>query len=155
MTPQQISCIQKSFHTISVVSRPFARLYYLRLFQLSPDLKRHINSQADYKGRKLVALLGTAVHSLDNIDGLKVVVSSLGRRYAAQGLGDHHFALMCQALLETLEIALGDEFTGDVAAAWTAGGALLLETISESAAKTTLEHCPWGKEIPIALAVVS
>jgi len=155
MTPHQIDCIQKSFRTINAVSRPFARLYYLRLFQLSPELKRHINSQADYKGRKLVALLGTAVRSLNNIDGLKVVVSSLGRRYTAQGLHDHDFALMNQALLETLEMALGDEFSGDVAAAWAAGGALLLETLSESAAKTTLEHCPWGKEIPTALAVVT
>ncbi|WP_373092670.1 globin domain-containing protein [Zhongshania sp.] len=155
MTPQQITCIQKNFRTISAVSRPFSRLYYLRLFQLSPELKRHINSHADYKGRKLFALLGAAVRSLDNIDGLQVVVSSLGRRYTAQGIDNQHFALMSQALLETLEMALGDEFTGDVAVAWTAGSALLLETLSESTAKTTVEHCPWGKEIPIALAVVN
>ncbi len=153
MTPNQISCIQRSFQTVAAISRPFSRCFYLRLFQLAPDLKPHFNSQADYKGRKLIALLGTAVHSLNNLDGLRVVATSLGRRYIERGLNEQHFAHISQALIETLEMALGDEFTGDVAAAWAALSSLLIETIRDSTSQNKLDHCPWGKEVPMALAV--
>jgi len=154
MTPKQISIIQHTFLTVTAISRPFARVFYLRLFQLSPDLKHHFNSQSDYKGRKLNAMLGTAVRSLYNIDGLKVVVSSLGRRYTAQGISAEQLGHINQALLETLEMALGDEFSGDVSAAWTSLSTLLLNTLLESNSPRKLAHCPWGFEVPTALAAV-
>jgi len=154
MTPQQISIIQRDFLTVTAISRPFARVFYLRLFQLSPELSRHFDSRSDYKGRKLNALLGTAVRSLHNIDGLKVVVSSLGRRYTTQGISATQFKHFNQALLETLEMALGDEFSGEARAAWTSLSTLLLTTLLESSTNTKLAHCPWGFEVPTALAAV-
>ena len=153
MTPNQITCIQRSFQTLSASAPPVAQFFYMRLAQLSPDLNSRFNGQGDNHGRKLIAMLGTAVRSLHNIEGLKVVSCSLARRYSNQGVEPKHFNLLSHALLETLEMALGDEFTGDVAAAWTALSELLLETTRESEPRNQLKHCPWGKEVPMALAV--
>lgn len=153
MTPQQISCIQTSFQTVAAIGRPFSQIFYLQLTERSPELTAQLNCPADHKGRKLLALLGTAVRSLHNLDGLDVVISSLGRRYTKQGLNQQHYTDISRALLDTLEAALGDEFTGDIAAAWTALSVRLLTTLRDSTSQNALEHCPWGKEVPMALVV--
>jgi hemoglobin-like flavoprotein len=153
MTPQQIHCIQRSFQTITAIRRPFSQIFYIRLFQLSPELKSQLNCSSDQQGRKLFAILGTAVRSLHNLDGLDVVVTSLGRRYSNQGFRPQHYADISRALLETLEKALGDEFSGEISAAWTALSVRLIETLQDSTSQNPLAHCAWGKEIPMALAV--
>lgn len=68
--------------------------------------------------KKLMAMLATAVVDLGRLDRLVPAVRALGHRHAAYGVTPDHFALVGAALLRTLELVLGNEFTPEVKAAW-------------------------------------
>lgn len=95
-----------------------ARLFYGRLFALDPSLRRMFRGDMDEQGRKLMATLSFVVDKLGRLPELLPAVQSLGRRHAAYGVRDEHYAEVATALLWTLEQALGEAFTPAVRAAW-------------------------------------
>jgi hemoglobin-like flavoprotein len=68
--------------------------------------------------RMLMSVLATAINGLDDLDALVPVVESLGRRHVGYGVKDEHYDTVGQALLDTLQQGLGDDFTPEVRAAW-------------------------------------
>ncbi|MBQ0758715.1 MAG: hypothetical protein KBT72_03580 [Zhongshania sp.] len=151
MTPKQIIIVQSHLHAVKSIGKPFAKVFYARLFQLSPDLRTLFSCAGDTKDRKLINTLCTTVHSLQNMEGLKVVAHNMGQRYSEQGVTERHYDFFIQAMLETLEMALGDEFSGDVKAAWISLLAMLKDTLLEASNYQEIEHTAWGHEVPMAL----
>lgn len=151
MNLKQIAIVQSQLQAVKSIGKPFAKVFYARLFQLAPDLRPLFTSEGSTKDRKLIDMLCTTVHSLQNIDGLKVVAHNLGQRYSDQGVNERHYDLFIQAMLETLEMALGDEFSGDVKAAWVSLLVMIKETLLEATTYHEVEHTPWGHEVPMAL----
>jgi nitric oxide dioxygenase len=151
MTPKQIAIVQSHLHAIKAIGKPFAKVFYARLFQLAPDLRTLFNCAENNKDRKLINMLCTTVHSLENMDGLKVVAHNMGQRYSEQGVNERHYDFFIQAMLETLEMALGDEFSGDSKAAWVSLLAMLKSTLLEASNYHEIEHTAWGREVPMAL----
>jgi hemoglobin-like flavoprotein len=71
------------------------------------------------QGRKLMAMIGTAVANLRRIDTIVPAVQQLGKRHAGYGVNDADYETVGAALLWTLETGLGDAFTPPVREAWT------------------------------------
>ncbi|MBQ0795394.1 globin domain-containing protein [Zhongshania sp.] len=151
MTPKQIAIVQSQLQAVKSIGKPFAKVFYARLFQLAPDLRNLFNCTDNSKDRKLINMLCTTVHSLGNMDGLKVVAHNMGQRYSEQGVSDRHYDFFIQAMLETLEMALGDDFSGDGKAAWVSMLAMVKETLLEASSYHEIEHTKWGHEVPMAL----
>jgi hemoglobin-like flavoprotein len=78
-------------------------------------------------------MLTAAVKGLDRLEQLAPVLQDLGRRHVAYGVGDAHYAIVGQALLWTLEKALGRAFTPELRHAWTTVYTLVATTMQEAA----------------------
>jgi hemoglobin-like flavoprotein len=109
-------------------------MFYQRLFELDPSLRPLFTSDLRSQGAKLMATLALAVNGLSRPESIVPAVQSLGRRHVGYGVQPAHYQIVGQALLDTLATALGDQYTVDVADAWTAAYSLLAGVMQEAAA---------------------
>src|SRR5258708_21071708 len=83
--------------------------------------------------RKLMATLSAVVAGLGNLEQILPAASALATRHVSYGAKAAHYPVVGAALLWTLEKGLGDGWTPEVAAAWTAAyGPLSRFIISEA-----------------------
>ncbi len=118
MTPHQISLVQTSFAKVVPIADTAADLFYGRLFEIAPEVRRLFPDDMTEQKKKLMAMLGTAVGSLTRLDTLMPAVRALGARHAGYGVTAAQFAPVGAALLWTLEQGLGEAFTPEVRQAW-------------------------------------
>lgn len=129
MTGEQIELVKKSFEKIEPIAEQAAALFYAKLFDLNPNLRRLFNSDMKEQGRKLMQVIGYAVGSLERIDEIVPQVRALGARHSDYGVEDHDYEAVGTALLWTLEKALSRDFTAPTKAAWAAVYGLLALTM--------------------------
>ena len=134
MTPQQVKLVTTSWEKVKPISETAAELFYGKLFELDPSLKSLFKGDMKEQGRKLMAMINTAVNGLKNLDAIVPAVQDLGRRHVGYGVKDEHYDTVAAALLWTLEQSLGDAFTPDVKQAWTDTYVLLATTMKNAAA---------------------
>ncbi len=120
MTPEQIALVQSSFAAVRPIADVAAALFYDRLFELDPALRRLFHGDMRSQGRKLMGMLALAVEQLDQPDELLPAVRFLALRHQGYGVAPQHYATVGAALLWTLERGLGDGYTPEVRVAWTA-----------------------------------
>jgi len=120
MTSEQRRLVQESWTLVAPNAPVVAAMFYDRLFELDPAL-RPMFAHADMReqGKKLTQMLTVAVTSLNRLDQIVPAVEALGRRHAGYGVRDEHYAVVGQALLDTLGTGLGAAFTEELRAAWT------------------------------------
>jgi hemoglobin-like flavoprotein len=151
MTPIQIKQLSQSYHALGGMKPDFAHFFFTRLLSTAPELRTLLNSKDHDNYRKLSGMLNTAVNSLDNIAGLNIALTSLGKRYQALGINAKHYDAAKQALLETLDMALGDNFNAQTQVVWQSFCEMIKETMLAAHYSKKIEHCGWGHEIPMAL----
>ncbi|MBL8523636.1 MAG: hemin receptor [Betaproteobacteria bacterium] len=135
MTPQHIALVRSSFAEVSPIADSAAKLFYSRLFELDPGLRRLFKSNIEAQGSKLMNMITAAVCLLDQPEKLMPVVRNLGQRHTAYGVEDHHYETVGAALLWTLEKGLGAAFTPEVENAWAAVYGTLAMTMKEAASE--------------------
>lgn len=118
MTNEEILLIQRSWNHVLPIKEKAAELFYRRLFELDPALRRLFSGDLEHQGAKLTQMITTAVGSLGRLDVLLPAVRQLGERHGNYGVRDEHYDTVATALLWTLEQGLGNEFTPEVKAAW-------------------------------------
>ena len=120
MTPTQIEMIRASWSSVGQIQDVAATLFYDRLFELDPTVRR-LFRRADMAQQKkiLMQTLTVVVRSLDRLDQLVPAIEALGRRHAGYGVREEHYDTVGTALLWTLGQGLGDGFTPELEAAWT------------------------------------
>jgi len=134
MTPDQQSLVRASFAKVVPIAPQAAALFYDRLFTLDPSLKPLFKGDMTEQGRKLMAMIGTAVANLDKLDTILPAVQALGRRHAGYGVPESSYDTVAAALLWTLSQGLGDAFTPEVEAAWTETYTILATVMKQAAA---------------------
>jgi len=135
MTENQIALVQGSWQKVVPIKDKAAELFYGKLFELDPSLRPLFKGDISEQGRKLMAILNTAVGSLNDLPAIVPAVQQMGRRHAGYGVQDAHYDTVAAALLWTLGAGLGDAFTDEVKAAWTETY-VTLATVMKEAAKT-------------------
>ena len=118
MDSNDIALVQKSFHKVAPIAGQAAALFYARLFELDPSLRRLFRGEMEAQGGKLMDMLSLAVGSLDRFEEIEPVLRQLGARHVGYGVRDEHYGSVGAALLWTLERGLGPAFTPAVKAAW-------------------------------------
>jgi len=119
MTPKQISLVQESWKKVLPIAPQAADIFYTTLFEMDPSLKALFPNDITEQGKKLMAMLDTAVKLLDNPDKLIPAVQKLGAKHRQYGAEPEHYDTVGAALLKTLALGLGDDFTAPVKKAWT------------------------------------
>jgi hemoglobin-like flavoprotein len=138
VTTAQKTLVQQSFTSIATIADDAAILFYQRLFELDPSLRPLFRADMADQRRKLMQMLTAAVKGLDRLDQLVPVVQDLGRRHGGYGVKESHYETVGEALLWTLEMGLGRDFTPDVKDAWTAVYTLLATTMKDAAREAAL-----------------
>ncbi|MEK6376055.1 MAG: globin family protein [Acidobacteriota bacterium] len=119
MHSSQVTLVQTTFDKVLPISDVAAQIFYDRLFQLDPSMRRLFNGDLRMQGKKLMDALSIIVGNLNRPDRIVPGIRALGRRHAAYGVQNHHYTTAGEALLWTLEHGLGDAFTAEVRRAWT------------------------------------
>ena len=110
-TETDIMLVRSTFDRVVPIAGVAADLFYDRLFYLAPSLRHMFPDDMRDQKRKLMVMLATAVHSLTDLDALVPQLMTLGARHAGYGVKDHHYKVVGEALIWTLERGLADAFT--------------------------------------------
>jgi hemoglobin-like flavoprotein len=133
MNPSQIKLVQESFAKVAPIADQAAVMFYNRLFEVAPQVKAMFPADLTEQRKKLMATLSVVVNGLSNLNSMLPAASALARRHVSYGAKPEHYPVVGGALLWTLEKGLGDGWTPEVAAAWTAAyGTLSGFMISEA-----------------------
>jgi len=133
MTPEQIALVRTSWEHVTPIAEQAAELFYGKLFELDPELRPLFKGDMAEQGRKLMAMINTAVNGLDALDAIVPAVQAMGVRHAGYGVRNAHYDTVGVALLWTLGQGLGDSFTPEVKNAWARAYGLLANTMKEAA----------------------
>jgi nitric oxide dioxygenase len=133
MTPDQVKLVQQSFAKVVPISEQAAAIFYDRLFAAAPQVKAMFPDDMTEQRKKLMATLAVVVNGLSDLESVLPAASALAKRHVAYGAKPAHYPVVGGALLWTLEQGLGEAWTPDVAAAWSAAyGTLSGYMISEA-----------------------
>jgi nitric oxide dioxygenase len=133
MTPDQVQLVQTTFALVEPIADEAAALFYGRLFELAPDVRALFPEDMAEQRTALMRTLAAVVKGLDAPDQIVPAVQRLGARHAGYGAEPGHYPVVGEALLWTLAQGLGEAFTPEVAAAWTAAYELLATTMIHAA----------------------
>jgi hemoglobin-like flavoprotein len=132
MTPRQIELVQASWKKVTPIADTAAELFYGKLFHLDPALKPLFKADLKSQGRKLMAMISTAVNGLARLESIVPAVQDLGRRHVKYGVQDKHYDTVAVALVWTLGQGLGESFTPEVKEAWIAAYGVLAKTMKDA-----------------------
>jgi hemoglobin-like flavoprotein len=90
MIPENQSLVRDSFAKVEPIALQAAAIFYDRLFVLDPSLKPLFKSDMTEQGRMLMAMIGTVVANLANLETIIPAVQDLGRRHATYGVQPRH-----------------------------------------------------------------
>jgi len=133
MTPEQVNLVQQSFAKVAPISEQAAVIFYDRLFEVAPAVRLMFPADMTEQRKKLMATLAVVVNGLGDLPSILPAASALAIRHVGYGAKAEHYPVVGAALLWTLEKGLGEAWTPDVAAAWSAAyGTLSGFMISEA-----------------------
>ena len=137
LTANDVMLVRASFARIAPIKNAAADLFYDRLFEVAPQLRRMFPADLREQKRKLMAMLATAVGGLSDLDALVPKVKALGARHVGYGARAADYNVVGEVLLWTLERGLADAFTPEVRTAWTKVYGVLAATMQAGAAELT------------------
>jgi hemoglobin-like flavoprotein len=143
MTPRQIELVQNSFSMVVPTIESAAMMFYDRLFELDPSLRRMFHGPQAEQARKLGHVLRVVVNGLSRPQQILGAVAELGRRHLMYGVRPEHYATVGAALLWTLQTGLGNAFTAEVREAWTCAYLFLSSTMQQAAANAETVPVDW------------
>ncbi len=129
MTPNQIDLVQTSFEKVAPNAKLAAHMFYGRLFEIAPSVKPMFKGDMTEQGRKLMSALTLVVNGLTNLDAVVPVAKSLATKHVSYGVTAAHYQPVGEALIWTLEQALGDDLSKDAREAWLAAYTLLAQVM--------------------------
>jgi len=85
ITEKQKLLVQQSFEKVKPIADLAAELFYSRLFEIAPELKKMFKGNLNEQGKKLMITLSVAVKGLDRLDELVPQLEMLGRNHVQTG----------------------------------------------------------------------
>lgn len=125
MTPHQIAQVQSSFAKVAPIAEQAAAIFYDRLFVMAPAFRAMFPADMREQRKKLMATLGVVVGGLGDLGSVLPAASTLARKHVGYGVKPEHYAVVGGALLYALEQGLANDWTAELADAWSAAYALL------------------------------
>lgn len=125
LTEQQIDLVRSGFQQFEAAGESGAIRFYERLFELAPHLRKLFPDDVDEQARKFLQALKVIVSSLSSTERAVRMLQRLGDRHKDYGVKTSYYEVVGEALVGTLDDALGDEFTDEAREAWTAAFRLI------------------------------
>lgn len=120
MTPEQKKLVQSSFSAAAHRGEELVDIFYGRLFEGYPQLRKMFPHDMEAQKKKLLQTLAYAVNGLAHPEALLPIVRDLGRNHRSYDVEAEHYTYVAAALIGALREALGTAFTHEVERAWVA-----------------------------------
>jgi len=134
MNRQHIDLVRNSFALVQPIAPAAAAMFYDNLFAADPALRPLFKSgRMGEQGERLMTAIGAALRLLERPTELASMLHMLGARHAGYGVREEHYDTVGGALLQTLAQGLGEAFTPETRAAWTALFGVIKSTMLEGA----------------------
>jgi hemoglobin-like flavoprotein len=134
LTDQQKSLVKDSWMKVAGDPDRIAGLFYGRLFELDPSLRRLFeNTSIVDQGRKITQMVTVFVGDLEMIESIVPAVRTLGRRHVEYGVTEEQYDKLGASLYWALEQVLGPEWTPETAEAWKNTYELMADTMKAGA----------------------
>ncbi|XWN30551.1 MAG: globin family protein [Devosia sp.] len=134
MTREQVIHVQATWQEVLPIADLAADLFYERLFEIDPNVKAlFTKTDLSQQKRTLLQALAATIARLNDPDAVARQLQDLGGRHATYGVEAHHYALVGEALLWTLEKGLDDRWSPEIQQAWTAAYAMIAQQMLEGA----------------------
>ncbi|MGB5833845.1 MAG: globin domain-containing protein [Thiohalocapsa sp.] len=119
MSPNSIAAVKASWTEIAPISDQTGFMLYTRLFELHPELRALFKIDIKEQVQALMRMIDAAVCALDEPAPMLERIKALGARHAPIGVSAADYAKLGDALIWTLERALGERFKPALWCAWT------------------------------------
>ena len=129
LTARQIELVQNSWAGITQHVTDAGLIFYDRLFAIDPSLRALFKGDIKQQSSRLIAMISYAVNKLNSIGDIVPEIEALGLRHVNYNVKPEHYATVANALLWTLEKALGSKWTEETENAWIAVYTLLSDTM--------------------------
>lgn len=94
------------------------REFYMRLFELAPEVRPLFTRDIGPQAKKFSAMLAWVIAHLENPDELRREMRELGARHSGYGVKFDQYAPVGSALIWMFQHSLGDRFTPEMEEAW-------------------------------------
>jgi hemoglobin-like flavoprotein len=139
MTEEQIALVKNSWKMFrNVDAAVVADVFYSKLFFENPKLRQLFPASMQHQYKKLIDMLSVIISRLDKFDEVTKDIKAMAVRHEQYGVKPHHYRLVGNALLWTLERGLGNYWNDELNAAWFACYTALAETMIDSIRKDSL-----------------
>lgn len=118
LTQRQIQLIQQSFSKVEPIADAAAEIFYAKLFEYDPSLKKLFKNDMKSQGRKLMNTLKIAVNGLNDLNALVPVLQKLAVAHVDYGVTADDYTPVGNALINTLAQGLGSDFDPETKQAW-------------------------------------
>ena len=116
--PQQ-ELVQTTFARLAVMPEVAGALFYERLFAANPSFRLLFKNDMRVQGVKLMTMLAMVVYNLPEPGPVTPAIRELAVRHVEYGVKLADYSSVGEALLWTLEQALGEDLTPAVCEVWT------------------------------------
>jgi nitric oxide dioxygenase len=114
----QRELVQTTFARLAVMPEVAGALFYERLFAKNPSFRPLFKNNMRIQGVKLMAMLAMVVYNLPEQDQVSPAIRDLAVRHVEYGVKLADYDALQEALIWTLEQALGEDLTPAVREAW-------------------------------------
>ena len=118
MNAAQQQLVRKTFAKLAVMPEVAAALFYERLFANNPNFRPLFKNDMRLQGIKLMTMLEMVVYNLPEPGIVKPAIHELAIRHIDYGVEFVDYDALREALLWTLEEALGEDFEPAAREAW-------------------------------------
>lgn len=133
LNTKQIELVENSWDYILLNSYETGVVFYKKLFEIDPSLRQLFKGDIKIQSEKLVAMVTFAVHKLNNLDDIIADIKTLGIHHKQISVLPEHYSTVAEALLWTLQQALGEKWNKEVEEAWKSVYDALSRTMIEAA----------------------
>lgn len=139
LTQEQITLVKKTWRILRVIDPQIvAGTFYAKLFNDHPRLKKLFPKELDQQNIKLMDMLNAVVTRLDRLDEISEEITAMAERHVNYGVKANHYDKVGHALLWTLKIGLGNDWTPAVEEAWTNAYTKLAEILINTSVPNNL-----------------
>jgi hemoglobin-like flavoprotein len=132
ITPEQKAIVEETWAKAAALgAETVGVLLFKQIFEIAPEALMlfsfkdepdlYESEKLKNHGIKVVTTVGSAVSLLDDLEKLVPILTGLGKKHVNYGVHPAHYAVVGQALLQTLAAGLGENsFTPQAKEAWVA-----------------------------------
>lgn len=131
-SPRQVQLVRHSWRLISRLDPIMVGdVFYSRLFFAHPSLRKIFPKDMTPQYQKLVLMLNHIVARMENPQEMTLELQQMGERHRGYGTRNSHYEVVGQALIWTLQQALGKDWQPELAAAWLATYAWIAHVMTQ------------------------